>query len=188
RGVCDRAYRVWEANGYVQDDIKLTPRLTLNLGLRYDHLGDLADSLGRNASFDASLADRNPPAGGTLAGTTVPSNFSGGAIPAGVTQLHNDFGMNGDGLNTWNPRLGFAWRLPHTERLGLRGGLGGFSSPVSRPTVLSFVHRTAIFTNPVHSSWNQCGSDGAGSLSAQYSHFPRVRAVLPKHNKLHYGV
>jgi len=127
-GQFDRAYRVWEGNGYVQDDIKITPRLTVNIGLRYDRLGDLADSLGRNASFDSSLADRNPPPGGTLAGTTVPSNYSGGAIPAGVTQLHNDFGMNGDGQNTWNPRFGFAWRLPHTERMVLRGGYGTYHS------------------------------------------------------------
>ena len=127
-GVFDRAYRVWEANGYVQDDIKVTRRLTVNVGLRYDRLGDLADSLGRNASFDASLADRNPPVGGTLAGTTVPSNYSGGAIPPGVTQLDNAFGMNGDGQNTWNPRVGFAWRLPHSERFVLRGGYGVYHS------------------------------------------------------------
>lgn len=127
-GVFDRAYRVWEANGYVQDDIKVTRRLTVNLGLRYDRLGDLADSLGRNASFDASLADRNPPVAGTLAGTTLPSNYSGGAIPDGATKLHNAFGMDGDGQNTWNPRLGFAWRLPHTERFVVRGGYGIYHS------------------------------------------------------------
>lgn len=127
-GEFDRAYRVWEANAYAQDDIKLTSRLTLNFGLRYDRLGDLADSKGRNSSFDISLADRNPPAGGTLAGTTVPSNYSGGTIPAGVTQTDNAFGINGDGQNTWNPRVGFAWRLPRTERVALRGGYGIYHS------------------------------------------------------------
>jgi len=127
-GVFDRAYRVWEANGYAQDDIKLTHRLTINVGLRYDRLGDLADIKGRNASFDSSLADKNPPIGGTLAGTTLPSNYSGGAIPAGATQLNNAFGMDGDGQNTWNPRVGFAWRLPHSERYVLRGGYGVYHS------------------------------------------------------------
>ncbi len=127
-GVFDRAYRVWEANGYAQDDIKLTRRLTINVGLRYDRLGDLSDIKGRNASFDASLADKNPPIGGTLAGTTLPSNYSGGAIPAGATQLKNAFGMNGDGQNTWNPRVGFAWRIPHSERYVLRGGYGVYHS------------------------------------------------------------
>jgi hypothetical protein len=126
-GEFDRAYRVWEANGYAQDDIKVTPRLTINLGLRYDRLGDLADSLGRNASFDSSLADRNPPAAGTLAGTTVPNNYKG-PIPPGVTQLDNAYGLNGDGQNTWNPRIGFAWRLPHSERFVLRGGYGVYHS------------------------------------------------------------
>jgi len=127
-GVFDRAYRVWEGNAYVQDDIKVTSRLTLNLGLRYDRLGDLGDAKGRNSSFDASLALKDPPAGGTLAGTTVPSNYSGGPIPPGVTQLDNDFGMNGDGQNTWNPRLGFAWRVPGTNRVVARGGYGVYHS------------------------------------------------------------
>jgi hypothetical protein len=127
-GVFDRAYRVWEGNLYVQDDIKVTSRLTVNLGLRYDRLGDLADSKGRNSSFDASLAENDPPDAGTLAGTTVPSNYSGGAIPAGVTKLDTNFGMNGDGQNTWNPRAGFAWRIPHSNRFVLRGGYGVYHS------------------------------------------------------------
>lgn len=127
-GQFDRAYRVWEANGYVQDDFKVTRRLTLNLGFRYDRLGDLSDAKGRNASFDASLANPNPPPGGTLAGIVVPSNFSGGAIPAGVTKADNALGIKGYGQNTWNPRLGFAWQLPRTDRVVLRGGYGVYHS------------------------------------------------------------
>lgn len=127
-GVFDRAYRVWEGNLYAQDDIKVTSRLTVNLGLRYDRLGDLADSKGRNSSFDASLAEKDPPIGGTLAGTTVPSNYSGGTIPAGVTKLGSNFGMNGDGQDTWNPRAGFAWRIPHSNRFVFRGGYGVYHS------------------------------------------------------------
>jgi hypothetical protein len=127
-GLFDRAFRAWDGNAYAQDDIKLTRRLTVNLGLRYDRIGDLADALGRNASFDSSSADRNPPAGGTIAGTTLPANYSGGAIPAGAKRLGNNYGVNGIGQNTWNPRLGFAWRLPHTERLVLRGGYGIYHS------------------------------------------------------------
>lgn len=127
-GLFDRAFRVWDGNVYAQDDIKLTRRLTLNLGLRYDRLGDLADALGRNASFDSSLANPNPPTGGTIAGTTLPANYSGGPIPPGAKQLGNDYGINGVGQNTWNPRLGFAWQLPHTDRVVLRGGYGIYHS------------------------------------------------------------
>jgi hypothetical protein len=129
-GLFDRAYRAWEIWGYGQDDIKVTDRLTLNLGFRYDHIGDFADALGRNAGFDFSKADPNPPPEGSLAGTTVPNNYTG-PMPPGVTRLSNSFGMNGVGQNTWNPRLGFAYRLPYTERLVLRGGYGVYHSRTS---------------------------------------------------------
>jgi Carboxypeptidase regulatory-like domain/TonB dependent receptor len=127
-GLFDRAWRVWETNVYAQDDIKVTPRLTVNLGLRYDRIGDIADALGRNSSFDVRLADPNPPPAGSLAGYLVASNYSGGAIPAGVKQVDNEFGGYGKDQNTWNPRVGFAWRLPRTERVVLRGGYGVYHS------------------------------------------------------------
>ncbi len=127
-GLFDRAFRVWETNAYVQDDFKVSLRLTLNLGLRYDRIGHIADALGRNASVDPVLIDRNPPASGTLAGYVVPSNYSGGAIPPGVTQSDNQFAVKGDGQNTWNPRVGLAWQLPRTSRMVLRAGYGVYHS------------------------------------------------------------
>jgi len=127
-GLFDRAYRDWEVGTYAQDDFKVTKHLTVNIGLRYDRIGDFGDALGRNAGFDPSKADTNPPASGTLAGTTVPSNYSG-TVPAGVTKLGNDFGLNGVGQNTWNPRLGFAYQLPWThDKVVLRGGYGVYHS------------------------------------------------------------
>jgi Carboxypeptidase regulatory-like domain/TonB dependent receptor len=127
-GLFDRAYRDWEVGSYAQDDFKVTKRLTLNLGLRYDHIGDFGDALGRNAGFDPSLADTNPPAGGTLAGTTLPDNYSG-TVPPGVTKLNNDYGLNGDGQNTWNPRVGLAYQMPWThDRVVIRAGYGVYHS------------------------------------------------------------
>lgn len=137
-GQPDRAWRVWNGNLFAQDDIKLTSRLTVNVGFRYDRIGDLGDELGRNASFDFSKADPNPPAGGSLAGIVVPSNFQG-TIPAGVTQSGNNLGMQGDGQNTLNPRVGFAWQLPHTNRFVLRGGYGMFHSPLNGQPFLQMV-------------------------------------------------
>ena len=122
-GLFQRKWRAWDGNAFAQDNFKITSRLTLNLGFRYERLGDFSDDLGRNSGFNPALANPNPPNSGTLAGYTVPSNYTG-PLPAGVTRTGNDLGIDGVGQNTWNPRVGFAWRLPHTERFVLRGGYG----------------------------------------------------------------
>lgn len=123
QGLFDRAWRVWEGNLYFQDDFKVSRRLTLNLGFRYEKLGDIGDELGRNSNFDYHLANQNPPATGSLQGFVVPSNYTG-PIPDGVTKLDNNLGISGTGQNTWNPRVGFAWQVPGTDRFVLRGGYG----------------------------------------------------------------
>ena len=130
-GLLDREFRVWEGSGFVQDDYRIKRSLTLNVGLRYERLGQFGDALGRNASFEVGKADRNPPSGGSLDGYIVASNFSG-ALPAGVARANNTFGNYGLGQNTAAPRMGFAWQvLPKTRRLVLRGGYGIY---YSRPT------------------------------------------------------
>jgi hypothetical protein len=127
-GLFDREYRIWEGSGFVQDDYRLSKSLTLNLGLRYERLGQFADNLGRNSSFDFNKADANPPPRGSLDGYLVASNFQG-ALPPGVTRVNNAFGNYGDGQNAVAPRIGFAWQmLPQTRRLVLRGGYGEYYS------------------------------------------------------------
>jgi len=134
-GLTTREYRVWEGAAYVQDDYKVAPSLTLNLGVRYERLGQFADRLGRNASFDIRKADPDPPAGGSTAGYIVASNFPG-ALPPGVERANNTFANDADGQNTIGARIGFAWQfLPGTNRLVFRGGYGDY---YSRPTGQAF--------------------------------------------------
>jgi hypothetical protein len=125
-GEFGREWRVLDANAYFQDDYKITPRLTLNLGLRYERLGDLSDALGRMANFNMNTADPTPPAGGSYQGLLVASNYNGPALPAGVQKLDNEIGIAGDGQNALEPRIGFAWRVPGGDRVVLRAGYGAF--------------------------------------------------------------
>ncbi len=122
-GVTSRHWRVWDGNFYGEDDFKVMPRLTLNLGFRYERLGDFGEINGRNASMDPALIDPNPPSGGSLDGIVVSDNFPG-TPPAGVASSGNNLGIKGAGQNTINPRVGFAWSLPGTDRFVLRGGYG----------------------------------------------------------------
>jgi hypothetical protein len=132
-GLTQRQYRVWEGAGFVQDDYRIRKSLMLNIGLRYERLGQFGDNLGRNSSFDIGKADANPPPGGSVAGYVVASNFPG-VPPTGVQRASNTFGNDGAGQHTLAPRIGFAWQISPSTVV-LRGGYGLY---YSRPTGQAF--------------------------------------------------
>lgn len=135
-GLLNRENRVWEVSAFVQDDYKISKSLTLNIGLRYERIGQFGDNLGRNSSFDIDRADPNPPASGSVAGYNVASNFPG-VPPSGVVRVSNTSGTYGAGQNAIAPRIGLAWRVfPNTNRLALRAGYGIY---YSRPTGQAFL-------------------------------------------------
>jgi hypothetical protein len=87
---------------YFQDDWKVSPTLTVNLGLRWEFFGQpinyfhnesVAEQTGSHPAWDTSLP---------LSETTVPS----------VANYYKNF----------EPRLGFAWNPDFNKRLVLRGG------------------------------------------------------------------
>jgi hypothetical protein len=170
-GQFDRAWRDLDANAYVQDDFKVTPSLTLNLGFRYERLGAIGDALGRNSGFDITKANPNPPAGGTLAGYVVSNNFSG-AVPAGVTQVGNDFGIAGDHQNGVAPRLGFALKLPGSlSRTVLRGGYGIYYSRATGQPLFQL-----LASPPFASLFEEIG---AGNANASFTNPFGPAAKLP---------
>jgi hypothetical protein len=132
-GLFDRYYRTWDWNLFAQDDIKISPQFTINLGLRYERLGDLADELGRNASFDPARADHT--GAGSQAGYIVASNLTGVDLPPGVIRAPNEAATYGLGQNTWSPRVGFAWQLAGAQVV-LRGGYGIYYSRTTAQPVL----------------------------------------------------
>lgn len=127
-GLLDRNFEAWEFSAYAQDDYHVRRSLTLNLGLRYERPGQFGDNLGRNSSFDFRRANASPPAGGSLDGFVVASNYPG-ALPAGVVRVNNTFGTYAEGQDTIAPRFGFSWQvLPQITRFVLRGGYGIYYS------------------------------------------------------------
>jgi hypothetical protein len=127
-GLLNREYRLWEGSVYAQDKYQITGALAVSVGVRFERLGQFADRLGRNSSFDINRADPNPPPQGSTAGYVVASNFSG-SVPAGVIRADNEAGDYGEGQNTFAPRVGFSWRiLPNSPQLLLRAGYGLYYS------------------------------------------------------------
>jgi hypothetical protein len=163
----DRQGRVIDGFAYVQDDIRVGSRLTVNAGLRYERIGHYNDILGVNTNFDPALANRNPPAGGTFAGWVIPSNFAEGfggpgTVPAGVTQLDTPWGVEGRGQNNLAPRLGFAWQVgPGENPIVVRGGYGIYYTR----TVGQIVYN-ALSSGPFRLTGSRSGINNAAATFA----------------------
>jgi hypothetical protein len=166
---------------FLQDDIKLTPRFTLNLGLRWEQDNWPTDADGGGfSSFWPSLATAAATPlvgvpggpGESLAGYVVPSNFTG-AVPPGVyqnalpyyTQTHAPWG-------DFSPRLGFAWQPTSSNKLVIRGGGGFFYDLISGQYTGSFGRSNPVFGPPAQGS-------PTGSLSNPWAQPPGIVGIGP---------
>jgi len=121
-GIFRRNERYTDFATFVQDDVKLTPRLTINAGLRYEIFYAPTETGGRLANFNANIASGPTPTGGTFSGFTVPSNFQA-TIPEGVVKTSYP-GLWKTPYGDVSPRIGFAWQMTEKPVLVLRGGYG----------------------------------------------------------------
>lgn len=145
---------------FVQDDIKLAPRFTLNLGLRWEYIGPPYDPQGTIGNAWQSLFQQAaiPPLTGTYAGNTVASNYNPnlvnpytgkpfGAPPAGVlVRDRQSFYQNGAPLPNLAPRAGFAWQPFGADgRVVFGGGYGWF---YQAPLFSGNASSAPLFTSP----------------------------------------
>ncbi|HEY4378850.1 MAG TPA: TonB-dependent receptor [Acidobacteriaceae bacterium] len=121
-GLFRRDERYTDFATFAQDDIKLTQRLTVNAGVRYEIFGPPHEIHGLLPSFNPATASGQVPLAGSLSGYTLPANFSG-SIPAGVTKT-SSAGLWAADYAAVSPRLGFALQLTDRPVLVLRGGYG----------------------------------------------------------------
>ncbi len=114
--------RFTDLAAFIQDDIRLTHRLTVNAGLRYEIFGPPMEIHGRLSNFDPSIAAGQVPVAGSLSGYTLPANFPG-PVPAGVTKT-STAGLWYTDYHDISLRFGFALQLTEKPTIVLRGGYG----------------------------------------------------------------
>jgi hypothetical protein len=102
--------------GFGQDDWKVTPHLTLNLGLRWSVDVPRIESHDNTSNFSPTAPN---PAAGNLPGALVFGNLCNGCNSRWADTKYHDFA----------PRFGFAYN-PNGGRYVIRGGYGVMYSPL----------------------------------------------------------
>lgn len=147
----------WEQGYFIQDDFKVRPRLTLNLGLRYEIITPFAEDDNLLVNFDPTYVDSATGRHGRFVVPTEdvlskidPRMLAYGAVSADKLGLPRSL-VNID-YGKLSPRLGAAWRL--SETTVLRGGYGFYF-----PTSAAQGMRDAMATNPFNQTLTKNNSD-----------------------------
>lgn len=172
---------------YFQDDWKITPRLTLNLGLRYDWFGPINETNGGQANFVPSGPPNNTPeylipASGKDNRALSPSFISLLAKDGIALVSTNKYGqaLVQTPKTNFAPRLGLAFQLD--DKTVLRGGFGMFYNSFENqgygpnigenyPFVYNFGYRQQNLGIPyvtpisVNSPWSGCATAGPGGTA-----------------------
>ncbi len=149
--------------GYAQDDWKITPHLTLNLGLRYSFFPSPSDVHNTMNNFDPAFYNPagapiiDPLTGNFAPGQALtPANYANGLIfPTGAACTNakavapdstcSPYGslVNPNSNNNFAPRVGFAYDPTGQGKTAIRGGYGIFYD-----RTLNGAWEQNAFTNP----------------------------------------
>ncbi|MBK9528328.1 MAG: TonB-dependent receptor [Acidobacteria bacterium] len=153
-GITDKDFRFRDYGFYLTDDWKITRKLSLNVGLRYELFLWPTEKNGRIGNFDlapflpcfAATGGSNALCDNPTPGFLIPSNTTATGVlivdsaVAVTTKANNKHTLNGQDTNNIAPRFGLAYAV--NDKLVFRGGYGLF---YDRPS--------AAFINTVFSNY-----------------------------------
>lgn len=112
---------------FVQDDFKMSPKLTLNIGLRWEGNTGWSEVYNNERSFDPNIIN--------------PATGKPGAMWYAVKGTNGRTTLQSPQWNNWLPRVGFAYMLG--QNTTVRGGFGMYTFPWNVDT----------YGNGVSSTW-----------------------------------
>jgi hypothetical protein len=133
-GASNNYFRGQAWNTYVQDDFRVSAKLTLNLGLRWEYFTPYTELQGHLANLDVSPGF----AAVSLVTAANPNGAYTGEYPSGL--------VNPD-KNNLSPRLGFAWRPSQKSGRLIRGGYSIFFSGSAYNQIASKMAAQPPFAN-----------------------------------------
>ncbi|HEX5430904.1 MAG TPA: hypothetical protein VFW83_02985, partial [Bryobacteraceae bacterium] len=107
-------FRSWSTSWYAQDDYRVSQKLSLNFGLRYEYFAPYTELYGHLSNLDISPGFR-------AVSVVTPGQIGpySGPVPSSLVRPNT---------NDYSPRFGFAWRPSERRSLILRGGYSIFYS------------------------------------------------------------
>ena len=142
---------------YFEDDYKITSKLTLNLGLRWDYLPTYREALDRVSFLNPNLTN---PVTGNKGALQFAGNHGGSGVSCGCSSPASNY------MKNWGPRVGFAYSLDNKTVVrgaysvvySHGGGTGGAGGAYSGPSQLGFTSSPSFAD----------GAAGAGAGPAFY--------------------
>lgn len=127
-GVNRNYMRAWSMGAYFNDDFKVKPNFTLNLGLRYELDYPPVDRYNQMGNFVPSLGQTLIPSRSAL--PDLDRRIAEANYPQGRIGFADEIGyprsMVYADYTNFAPRVGFAWRPRNTQKMVVRGGYGVF--------------------------------------------------------------
>ena len=146
-----RGYRANEFASYFQDDWRVSQRLTVNWGLRWEYFGpphDFRPNIDSNFYFGVPVTPIKTTSNNPFFPASNPFYAS---VATGTFQVRNNEIWNKD-TNNFGPRLGFAYDMFANQKVILRGGAG-----IMYDRIYNNVFENIRF-NPPYYSLNGIGS------------------------------
>jgi len=164
--VSPRYMRISIVGAYLQDDWRIRPRLTLNLGLRYEMSTVPSETKGKITNLP-TLESALPDCGILVAGC-------GGVAPY----------FSNPTLRNFEPRVGFAWAPFGNGKTAVRGGFGMFDVLPMLYTTVTLNGRGAPFyeLGSSTSAAQLAGNFPGGALPAIQASTPPLEYGFVEHN------
>ncbi len=174
-GDASRYFRSKDVALFVQDDFRVSPRLTVNLGLRWEGMGYSKEKLNRMATYleERAAAGLNPFA--LPEDLNLGSSTTAGRVPDCMQKTCFD-------KNNWAPRVGFAWDVFGNKKTILRAGYGLYYQRISNQTVLQTSLAPPFTVQAIDS---RPDANPAGVLAQPWTTFP---GLVPPQQSFFAGV
>jgi hypothetical protein len=151
--------------GFAQDDWRITPKFTINLGVRYEWAGGPTEANKKISNLNLN------------------NTSAIGAAGAGPLGLLETGQPSFNSSNNWGPRLGFAWTADNASKFIVRGGYGIaydfiFLNPITNQRFLPpFIYAGSLSGTSAFTGGNSFANLLAGSATIQLQTAPAVGSL-----------